>query len=194
MKAKFFIPQSWKNQWMKPMINLFDYVPTKYNANEREKQIRKFIWDFKDGKRSKAAACLVAQKIAEKFGSFAENLVLVCIPASSAEKTEVRYKEFSAEVSRLCGCTDGYNFVHVDGNRLAIHESKQGKHVENTEVITFNSSFFNGKRVLLFDDILTQGHSYARFACALENLGAEVVGGYFLGKTVFGYTDNNRYN
>ena len=56
--------------------------------------------------------------------------------------------------------------------------------MQDVEVINFDSSFFNGKRVLLFDDILTQGHSYARFACALEKLGAEVLGGYFLGKTI----------
>lgn len=39
---------------------------------------------------------------------------------------------------------------------------------------------------MVFDDVLTQGHSYARFACALEKMGAEVLGGYFLGKTILG--------
>ena len=34
------------------------------------------------------------------------------------------------------------------------------------------------------DDILTKGFSYARFACQLEKLGGEVLGGFFLGKTV----------
>ena len=48
----------------------------------------------------------------------------------------------------------------------------------------FDKRFFKGKKCLVFDDILTQGHSYARFACALETLGAEVLGGYFLGKTI----------
>lgn len=37
-----------------------------------------------------------------------------------------------------------------------------------------------------FDDVLTQGYSYARFACALEKMGAAVLGGYFLGKTILG--------
>lgn len=81
MAAKRNIPEAWKNQWSKFMFNFFDYLPTKYEANKRER-------------------------------------------------------------------------------------------------------FFKGKKCLVFDDILTQGHSYARFACALETLGAEVLGGYFLGKTI----------
>ncbi len=38
--------------------------------------------------------------------------------------------------------------------------------------------------MLLFDDIITRGFSYARFACEIENFGAEVLGGYFLGRTL----------
>ena len=48
----------------------------------------------------------------------------------------------------------------------------------------FDESFFKDKKVLVFDDILTQGTSYARFSCTLENMGAEVLGGYFLGRTL----------
>ena len=58
--------------------------------------------------------------------------------------------------------------------------------MQGVEVVNFDQLFFKDKKVLLFDDILTQGHSYARFACALEKIGAEVLGGYFLGKTILG--------
>ena len=50
--------------------------------------------------------------------------------------------------------------------------------------MNFDESFFKDKKVLVFDDILTQGTSYARFSCTLENMGAEVLGGYFLGRTL----------
>ncbi|WP_297975346.1 phosphoribosyltransferase family protein [uncultured Bacteroides sp.] len=180
----FYIPATWLSQWHKPMISLFDYVPTRYEASEREKQIRSLIWDFKAGKRSKQVAAIVANKIAEKFGSFADSIVFVCVPASSVERTERRYREFCEEVARRCGCMNGYNAIKVDGSRMTIHETKKGKSLQNSETISFNADFFNGKRVVVFDDVLTQGHSYARFACALEQLGAEVLGGYFLGKTI----------
>jgi orotate phosphoribosyltransferase len=51
-------------------------------------------------------------------------------------------------------------------------------------VIEFDKDFFRGKKILVFDDILTKGFSYARFACQLEKIGGEVLGGFFLGKTV----------
>lgn len=80
---------------------------------------------------------------------------------------------------------NGYKAVKVGGKRMTIHETKKGKSIQNTETVTLNTDFFNGKRVLVFDDILTKGHSYAQFACALEQLGA--VGGYFLGRTILSY-------
>lgn len=39
-------------QWQKPIISFFDYLPIKYEATEKEWQIRQLIWDFKDGRRS----------------------------------------------------------------------------------------------------------------------------------------------
>ena len=98
-----------------------------------------------------------------------------------------RYKVFAEEVARLTGCCNAYKAITIEGGRFAIHETKSSKTVQEVEVIKFDSGFFNGKKVLLFDDILTQGHSYARFACALEKLGAKVLGGYFLGRTILSY-------
>ena len=184
MKTKRDIPEAWKNQWSKFMFNFFDYLPTKYEANKREWAIRRMIWDFKDGKRSASVAELVAKKMREQFGAEVDNVTLVCIPASSEVKNEVRYKAFMEEVARMTGCVNAYKAITIEGERLAIHETKSAKVVQSVEVINLDKSFFAGKKVLVFDDILTQGHSYARFACALEQLGAEVLGGYFLGRTI----------
>lgn len=73
----------------------------------------------------------------------------------------------------------------MEGERLAVHESKLGKHVNNVQIINFDTDFFKGKKVLVFDDVITRGYSYARFACLLEALGASVVGGLFLARTLF---------
>ena len=67
------VPESWKRQWSKFMYCFFDYLPVKYEANEREWKVRKMIWDFKDGKRSLAVAELIAKKIREQFGAECEN-------------------------------------------------------------------------------------------------------------------------
>lgn len=178
------IPQEWKNQWSKFMYSFFDYLPTKYEANNREWAIRKMIWDFKDGKRSVSVAEMVAKRMREQFGAECNKITLVCVPASSSYKNEVRYKVFAEEVARLTGCMNAFQAITIEGGRLAIHESKGAKTVQNVEVIKLDESYFQGKKILVFDDILTQGTSYARFSCALEKLGAEVLGGYFLGRTL----------
>ena len=184
MTVKRNIPEAWKNQWTKFMFTFFDYLPTKYEANKREWAIRKMIWEFKDGKRSKSVAETIAKKMREQFGASCKEVVLACIPASSSDKNALRYKVFAEEVVRLTGCMNAYPAITIEGGRLAVHESKSSKTVQDVEVIIFDKEFFKGKKILVFDDILTQGTSYARFACALEKLGAVVLGGYFLGKTI----------
>ena len=187
MIKKRFIPEEWKQQWSKFMVTFFDYLPTKYEANKREWAVRKLVWDFKDGKRWQVVADMVAKRMRAQFGAQVQEVTFVCIPASSAQKNETRYKEFSAEVARLAGCKNGYKAVEIEGERLAVHETKASKRVQTVEVIKLNKRFLSGKKVLVFDDVLTQGHSYARFSCALEAIGAQVLGGYFLGKTICGY-------
>ena len=97
------------------MFNFFDYLPTKYEANKREWSIRRMIWDFKDGKRSASVAELVAKKMREQFGAEVCNVTLVCIPASSGEKNEIRYKAFAEEVARLTGCRNAYKAITIEG-------------------------------------------------------------------------------
>lgn len=177
--------ESMLNQCRKYMFSFFDYLPTKYKASSRDWQVRKFVWAFKDGKCAIPTAQLVAKKIREQFGTAASDMVFVCIPASSQRKNEIRYKEFSAEVARLSGVQNGYDHITVEGERLAIHESQSGKHVNNVEVINLDKDYFKGKKVLVFDDVITRGFSYARFACHLEVLGASVLGGMFLARTLF---------
>lgn len=176
--------QKWIDQCRKYMFSFFDYLPTKYEANQREWKIRKFIWGFKDGKFTQQAAELVAKKLREVFGAQTQDIVFACIPASSARKNEIRYRQFSDEVCRLAGTGNAYHAISVEGSRLAIHETKSAKTVSEVEVINFDKEYFKGKKVIVFDDIITQGYSYARFACMLESFGAQVLGGLFLGKTL----------
>lgn len=178
------INEQFSKQWSKMMFSFFDYLPTKYEANKQEWKIRKMIWDFKDGKRSLKVAEMVARKIREQFGAKTNEIVFACIPSSSETTNTNRYEVFSNEVCRLAGTKNAFSAIKIKGERLAVHESKGSKTVTCVQVIDFNKKFFKGKQVLIFDDILTKGYSYARFACKLESYGAEVLGGYFLGRTL----------
>ena len=57
-------------------------------------------------------------------------------------------------------------------------------------MIDFDVRYFKGKDVCVFDDVVTTGKSYANFANMLEDNGANVVGGMFLGKTFYKYNQN----
>jgi predicted amidophosphoribosyltransferase len=166
------------------MRSFFEYVPTHLNATRHDWLVRDMIWQFKDGKYTLHVAELIAKAIRMQFGENARRMVLAPIPASTAEKNERRYANFAQLVTDLCGIQNGYDHITIEGDRLAIHETKSRKVLNNVQVIRFDKDFFEGKTVLVFDDILTLGYSYARFACAIEKLGANVIGAYFLGKTI----------
>lgn len=51
-------------QWHKMMFSFFEYLPMQYRqATEREWQIRKMIWSFKDGKSYLNVAWMIANKL-----------------------------------------------------------------------------------------------------------------------------------
>lgn len=74
-------------------------------------------------------------------------------------------------------------------DRLAIHERRRGgeKEISKVSIMDFDRAFFKGKKVLVFDDIITTGGSYALFAEEVEKHGALVVGGLFLTRTHYKY-------
>lgn len=162
----------------------YQYLPTRFEADKNQWAVRNLVWDFKAGKRSSIVARLVASYLRKTFGAGCRDLTFVCIPASSAEKNITRYQAFCEEVSVLCGCVNGFGAVRVSGQRLAIHESKVSKRVEDTQVIYFDRTALEGRRCIVFDDVITRGGSFARFTRGLEMFGATVVAGLFLAQTI----------
>jgi hypoxanthine phosphoribosyltransferase len=55
--------------------------------------------------------------------------------------------------------------------------------VNKTKNLTYDASVFNGKHVLLFDDVKTSGGSFIQNANKIKALGASNVTGVFLGET-----------
>lgn len=173
-------------QWRKMMFSFFSYQSTKCRtATKDEWRVRKIIWNFKDGKSFYNVAYLVANKLIQLYGEEAKNIIFACVPASNADKNERRYKEFSSLVCKICGTINAFDHIRVCGEKSAEHDNVGKNDLLNKQVIEFDREFFNGKKVVVFDDILTKGFAYAIFANKIEKLGAEVLGGLFLGKTVY---------
>ena len=109
---------------------------------------------------------------------FASKLVLVCSPASSSISNEVRYRFFSEEVCNKTGITNGFHHIEVTGIATP-------KHLGGKGCVDFDAeeSFFSGKYVLLFDDLVTSGGTISLTKRRLESAGAKVIGLISLGQT-----------
>jgi len=167
------------------LVLFFDYVPArfKYIALPLE-TARQAIWDFKDGLHQSGVALYLAKQIKAKFGKLAKDITLVCIPASTAEKTEMRYKEFSKLVCAMSQASNAYYHITIEGERIAVHEQGRSKKLKSSQVIVFDEEYFYGRKVVLFDDVITSGRSLHLFTNKLESMGAKVLGAYCMGKTL----------
>lgn len=174
-------------QLEKPMTCLMDYYPLRIkNVSLVDKLVRRLVYDFKDGKSFEVDvfARETADNLIRMYGTECSDIVFSCVPASSAEKNEIRYKSFCEKVCELTGAVNGYEHVRVVGERLAIHENRsKEKEIREVNIIEFDESWFKGRKVVLFDDVITRGISYATYAGRLESIGAEVLGGIFLART-----------
>ena len=168
------------------MVARYTYIPTTVQADGRSWGIRKKVWKFKDGDTatSSEVAKWVSTTLDESMPDL-ENCTFVCIPASSEERTQMRYEQFAQEVCTATQMATAYKYIKVEGERRAIHEHKVCKSISKVQVLKFNSRFFNGRKVIIFDDVITKGRSFCTMVEYLEEMGAKVVGGIFLAATAF---------
>ena len=62
---------------------------------------------------------------------------------------------------------------------------------DEVDTLHIDEIFFQGKQVILFDDIIASGGSIVRFAEKLEKSGAKVIAALALGKKISDGYDNN---
>ncbi len=182
-----------KRQLGKKMVHFTKYFPARIkNVGEDAVAARQLIWAFKDARDSafEKVAEMTASHLMAEFGARIKDLVFVCVPASTQAKNESRYKAFCDRVSELTGIINGFSHIRVTSDRLTVHEHRKDKEksICTTNVIEFDSDYFNGKEVVCFDDVVTTGFSYATFANKLEEFEADVLQGVFLGRTHYRYS------
>lgn len=119
---------------------------------------------------------LVTDFIQKSFGETASTLAFACIPASLRQHTERRFKLFSEQVCTRTGMENAYPAFSFS--------SEVDEDGDEVDTLHIDESFFRGKKVLLFDDIIASGGSVARFAEKLQQMGAEVVAALALGKKI----------
>ena len=176
--------RSWAKDIIKdvPIFYLYYYYPKSYGKVKKfQDWARKFIWDFKDGENTEDAVDQVISVLQHFFLSETlSELTFLCIPASTNRKNTIRYKDFSNEVSRECNMWNGYSHIRLKYEAKAKHLGGE-KDYNNLE---YDQYWFEGKRIILFDDVVTSGGSIDNIKNELVRMGATVVGAITLGRTV----------
>ena len=174
-------------------VSMLDYYPTTSNVNQTSDiwNDRRMVWNFKnnpekvyDEENEKAVEWVVKQAeeiIVTTFGKEnAQYVTFVCIPASSQEMTERRYKAFSEKLCKVTGMINAFNHLKVTRAKAEKHT---GGSSFSQDMLEFDKNFFKDKYVLLFDDVITSGSSMKSFKSKLQELGSTVIGGISIGRT-----------
>ncbi|MCK0527346.1 phosphoribosyltransferase [Anaerobiospirillum sp. NML120449] len=178
--------ESWLQLDSVPYYFFYYYVPVRvaYPSDESIK-VREAVWSFKDGIQQDKFIDILEKKIGCSFER-PDLLTLVCIPASTSHTNTKRFESFSNKLCGRLGMINGFQHVSILTEKTPSHRG--GNEVSTYE---FDSSFFQGKKVVLFDDVVTRGTSMSRFINYMNSLGAEVVCCISLCLTFYGLKMSN---
>lgn len=165
--------------------SLYNYVPSYYmNVPTDQQETQHLVWNMKKG--------ICPSFIVDEFVSKLKGLMstnqgrwLICfIPASSKERTNTRWYNFSVQLQNKLGSIAD---VRLDAVTLAYDETPgyiTGKKINPTENFQYNSSLIHGKNIIIIDDVITRGRAFNDTAMALMQKGANTVQGLFLAETI----------
>ncbi len=162
---------------------IHDYYPLSgigSDVNTDISVIRNLIFSFKNGDKANVeyAARIIVDSV-KKAGINLENTCLMIIPASEPESTIKRFQYFCDMVAKALKIENGFNYLSA-----IKHEATKGCASKNiTPFMQPNPQRYEGKNIILFDDVITSGSSFKQVATLLLNTGAKSVTGIFLAKT-----------
>lgn len=167
---------------------LYYPITCDFEADECEWVNRRLVWDFKNtpgttlsGQHEQALSNLLPRLrdlLLQTFNTNIKLLTLVCIPASSEENNNARFKDFSERLTSSLQMDNAFEHIQIIKDASPKHLGGIG-----APKLHFDEDYFKGRNILLFDDIITKGNSMHRFKNKLESLGANVIAGVSIGKT-----------
>lgn len=170
-----------------PHYFFYYYYPTRFtDISADSRDARRLVYNFKDGVAHNKVKDLVVEKIRSTFrSSDISKLCFACIPASTRSVNQARYEAFSNEVCQALGMADAYDYITITKEKTPAHLGG-----DDSAEYSYNKSFFNGKFVVLFDDIVTRGGSVASMKNELEAIGAVVICAISIGRTFSDWNGN----
>lgn len=162
------------------------------NVTHAQQNVRDTVYSFKDKFNDKSitqrlsarttvsnAVCSVINKL---YPGEQHNLWFCTAQASTPEAAKKRFKEFCQMVSTASGIHDGFELITVTGVKASA--STGGGTRGDISNLSFDSNKIKGKRIILFDDIITSGKTMGAIRNKLLDNGAISVDCIAYGKTV----------
>ena len=174
--------------------HLYSYFPLGIldKGDEYTQLVTKYIWKFKDGEKDIqdewiSLVCEYFEDLLsnnpEYFGDL-KDIVFFCIPASQIETNIKRLAYFSESICKNLKFNNGFDYTTI----VQEGTPKHLKNVEHVEMIyKVNQNFFSGKKVIIFDDVFTQGNTAVKACSILKSANAQILFLITLGRTADRY-------
>ncbi|MGL5622418.1 phosphoribosyltransferase family protein [Cetobacterium sp.] len=168
------------------------YYPKRYNIGFSDRKIRDEIYEFKNGVSFNKFLIEIKDWFIENYGMYQLNgIVFLPISASNKKVNEKRYKKFCELLCEDLKIENGYDYISIKENSSPNHLKNDIK-AKKYEFI-LNEDKLKGKRLIVFDDILTSGKTLYSLATILEDLNCKIKLAIFLARTIKQKDHNEEY-
>lgn len=162
-------------------VNLMEYLPMRYPPTLEEEKNRRIVSNFKRGRCSLELKNQFTDAIKQLKEERKDVKLRVCfMPATTADKTALRYSQLATAIETETGIPSDY---HTILPKRATELMATGK-TDPAEDFLFNKEQIEGKDIILIGDIITTGTNFTKTCQKLTELGAKSVIGLFLAKTI----------
>ena len=164
---------------------IHQYLPQRHlkRASFEDIDRHRQILDFKNGK-SYATAWAAWEICHALSGMDLRDTIIMCIPASCKRTNNRRFKNFSSMICEQTGAVNGFDHVQVMGHRRKAHTDHVHELADNAnEFIHVDENFFQDRKVIVVDDIVTTCKTANAFIDRMTSAGANVEMAIFLAKT-----------
>lgn len=174
-----------------PCVYGMDYLPLSDESKptQLEQERRDLIWcfkndcdDYSDKEYLKAKIrvhAFVKTVLRDCFSNDARKLTLLCIPSHSKEANDKRWKQFSRTICSELDMSNGTDYITYNQDAdIPSHWGGSGY-----PDVAFDKRFFDGKTVVLLDDLVTSGQTISKTKQAIEDVGGRVIMAICIGRT-----------
>ena len=190
------IKEDMKDSWqlLKGAIrsfSLYSYIPvshekeTGFELTEDEKKKRRAILHFKKWGIDDSTMDVYNDLKTVLMESFVnlEHAMFFFVPSNQRSDYEKRHKTLSKLLMKDLQVSHSFGLVGYNKDGRSARDERGSKSAE----LYWCESFFKNKQIIMFDDIITSGHTMLHYKEMLERWGAKVIACIALGKTHYSH-------